>query len=214
MKNLKFTVNVITVLFLVSLLSCGPNDQERLTAEKVKMDSIALAVRASIADSIAIANGVAALKKTKENTKDAIVVFKYVNNLFERKLDDNRIELEKVKSFQFGRAVSEKETQIASSLNDIKRLEKKLESNEAGIKIFKRALYEMEDVGSMHFKSYKDFQSYEKDLYDRIKKAESEILLDYELDQLNNFSFKKIIQDESFLRILADYKRGKMPDID
>ena len=132
MKNLKFTVNVITVLFLVSLLSCGPNDQERLTAEKVKMDSIELAVRASIADSIAIANGVAALKKTKE---------------WEREEKDNKREKEKFNNLWFLLEIEDMPYYLKYLISDKKiiylifKIEKKLINNWRIIKYFYEKIF-------------------------------------------------------------------------
>lgn len=202
------------VLFFVCILSCGPTEQERMKIEKAKLDSVATAVKKSMEDSILLNSRFSELKREKGIAEDAIGLFRYAIQTLKERQVLVQIELEKSKSFQLGRTVSEKEAQISDLISEKDRLDARLKATEVGLKVFKLALLEMDGMESKRFKNLEEFQVYSNELKDRITKAEKEAVIDVESNYMNDFSYFKLIKEESFIRSVAEFKRGKIPDID
>lgn len=123
-------ISAITLIFLGILSSCGPNAEQQAAREKQRIDS---AVKATQME-----------EKRKSDfqqmTKDSISMAEKETTSLESALigakgdlEVERVKLDKIKEFHFGRTSAEKESQIREQVAIIDNAEKRIEKLEGQI---------------------------------------------------------------------------------
>jgi hypothetical protein len=112
MKKIIYSILGISLL---TIMSCGPNAEQKAAAEKVKMDSVAKATM----DNIKQTEEAQKSKEEDEANQEALK-----NQLIEMKaqLAGEQTKMDDIKKFHLGRLDSEKEQQVASQTAVIEKL--------------------------------------------------------------------------------------------
>lgn len=191
----------IFLLFTITILvSCGQSNEELKIAEKSKLDSVTIAVRKATEDSIKLSVKLQELKTQKEIASGAVRFFEASIRELKGKQTTVEIEMENIKSFQFGRTSDEKQQQITDKLLKKKSIDEQIETMNGALKIFRKANKLMEDLNNKKFNTYLDFENYRKELFDRIHSIELDVIEDNNNERLSKFNFETIINDKSFIK--------------
>ncbi len=203
MKSLLFVIIIASIL-----ISCGPNKEEQAAIEKAKIDSVSTAIKKAIEDSINISMKLGELLEQRKFTKDAI---EYLDaSIYQLKENQNQaeIELENIKSFQFGRTSTEKESQIAIQVSRKRNIDERLISLSGAQKIFKKIYNLTKDLDKRKFNSIGEFEIYQSELNSQIQNIESDVLSDIDNESLAKFNYETIITDKNFKKEVERFKEG------